>query len=155
MTRALRISEAASFAMHAMGLIASTTDGSLSVRSIAARFKISQAHLSKVLQRLAKVGLLTSARGPKGGFSLVRPSDQVTLLEVFEAIEGPMTLTRCLFGEPICDGRDCILGRAMVDANALLYDRLSTTTLADLAHIFDDDPSPGLVWDSARRDGVS
>ncbi len=155
MTRALRISEAASFAMHAMGLIASTSAGSLSVRSIAARFKISQAHLSKVLQRLVKVGLLSSARGPKGGFSLVRPADQVTLLEVFEAIEGPMAPTRCLFGEPICDGRDCILGRAMVDANAMLYGRLSTTTLADLAHIFGDDSPAGLVWDSARRDSGS
>jgi len=139
--------------MHAMGLIASTTAGSLSVRSIAAHFKISQAHLSKVLQRLAKVGLLTSARGPKGGFSLVRPADQVTLLEVFEAIEGPMAPTRCLFGEPICDGRDCILGRAMVEANDLLYDRLSTTTLAELAHIFGNGAPQGLVWDSARRDG--
>lgn len=149
MTHALRISEAASFAMHAMGLIAATSDESLTVRSIAERFKISQAHLSKVLQRLAKVGLLTSVRGPKGGFSLSRPSDRVTLLEVFEAIEGPLAPTVCLFGEPLCDGRDCILGSVMVEANALLYDRLSATTLADLAHIFRGNPRMALPWDDA------
>jgi Rrf2 family protein len=138
--------------MHAMGLIASRGDGSLSVRAIAARFKISEAHLSKVLQRLAKVGLLTSARGPKGGFSLARPAEEVTLLDVFEAIEGPMTPTSCLFGEPVCDGSDCILGRAMVEANALLHDRLSTTTLAELAQIFGDDPPPGIIQVSVRND---
>lgn len=155
MSHALRISEAASFAMHAMGLIASSADRSLSVRSIAERFKISQAHLSKVLQRLTKVGLLTSTRGPKGGFALARSPSDITLLEVFEAIEGPLVPCRCLFSEPWCDGSDCILGRAMVDANALLHHRLSTTTLADLSGIFRASLLTRLMLEETPRDRES
>lgn len=151
MSQALRISEAASFAMHAMALIAASSRASLSVKTIAERFKISQAHLSKVLQRLAKVGLLNSTRGPKGGFTLARPPDQITLLEVFEAIEGPLIPTRCLFGEPLCDGHDCILGRAMVEANVLLHDRLAKTSLAGLAGLFGGGLLAGTAVDGPGR----
>ncbi|MCP4900046.1 MAG: Rrf2 family transcriptional regulator, partial [bacterium] len=92
----LRISEAASLGIHAMGLLAIHPDRSLSARTIAEKFSVSEAHLSKVLQRLTKVGLLASTRGPKGGFSLTRDPETVTLLEVFEAIEGPVEPTDCL-----------------------------------------------------------
>jgi Rrf2 family protein len=139
MTRALRVSEAASLAMHAMGLLASRSGTSLSVKTIAARFQVSEAHLSKVMQRLVKVGLVTSVRGPKGGFSLTRPSDQLTLLEVFEAIEGPMEPTTCLFGVPLCEGDTCILGKVMVEANDLLHDRLANTSLDEVGEFFDED----------------
>ena len=140
MTTALKVSEAASLAMHAMGLLASMPGQSLSVKTIAGRFKVSEAHLSKVMQRLVKVDLLTSVRGPKGGFSLTRPPDQTTLLSVFETIEGPMKLTNCLIGVQLCNGESCILGKTLVDANEMLHDRLSNTTLADLAAIFSNDP---------------
>jgi Rrf2 family protein len=147
MTCALRISEAASLAMHAMGLLATDPEGSLSVKAIGARFNVSEAHLSKVLQRLVKVGLLTSVRGPKGGFSLAIPPDRATLLQVFEAIEGPMEPADCLFGVPLCDGESCVLGKVMVEANNLLHEHLATTTLADLSEIFRDErfriPSSG------------
>ena len=101
---ALRISEAASLGMHAMGLLSTGLDGPLSARMAADRLGVSEAHLAKVLQRLAKVGLLTSTRGPKGGFALSRDPESVSLLEVFEAIEGPMEPAACLFGIPLCDG---------------------------------------------------
>lgn len=136
MTRALKVSEASSLAMHAMGLLASQPDQSLSVKMIAARFKVSEAHLSKVMQRLVKVGLATSARGPKGGFTLAKSPERLTLLEVFEAIEGPFVATHCLFAAPLCDGSSCLLGKVMVDVNHLLHDRLSTTTLDKLGEFF-------------------
>jgi Rrf2 family protein len=60
--------------------------------------------LKKILQRLAKVGLVTSQRGPRGGFTLARAANEVTLFEVVEAIEGAWKTPHCIFGGSICGG---------------------------------------------------
>ncbi len=134
---ALRISEAASLGMHAMGLLSTRPDGPVSARMAADRLGVSEAHLSKVLQRLTKVGLLNSTRGPKGGFRLTREPESVTLLEVFEAIEGPVEPANCLFGIPLCDGESCVLGKVIVDVNNTLFEYLGRKTLADISTVFE------------------
>ena len=134
---ALRISEAASLGMHALGLLSTRLDGPLSARIAADRLGVSEAHLSKVLQRLTKVGLLTSTRGPKGGFVLTRDPASVSLLEVFEAIEGPVEPATCLFGIPLCDGGSCVLGKVIVDVNNTLFEYLAEKTLADISTVFE------------------
>ena len=137
---ALRISEAASLGMHAMGLLSIQRTRPLSVRMVADRLGVSEAHLSKVLQRLTKVGLLTSTRGPKGGFTLNRDPESVSLLEVFEAIEGPVEPATCLFGIPLCDGASCVLGKLIVDVNNTLFEYLAEKTLADISTVFESQP---------------
>ena len=129
---ALKISEAASLAMHALGYLANRQDGPITSREIASRFEISEAHLSKVLQRLVKVELVRSVRGPRGGFILTRSPGSVTLLEVFEAIEGRFEPTQCLLSSSICEGDDCILGKIVVEANTMLRARLEETTLVEV-----------------------
>ncbi len=133
---ALKISEAASLAMHSAGLLGSDVSTPMSTKTIATVFNISEAHLSKVLQRLVKVGLLKSLRGPKGGFSLAKEPGSITLLEVYEATEGPIDPTNCLFSLSDCDGKNCILGHVLADANSHLKNYLVTTTLADIQHVF-------------------
>lgn len=125
-------------AMHSMALLSLNPSRSLSAKAIASCFHLSEAHLSKVLQRLVKVGLLRSVRGPKGGFSVARHPSQVTLLEVFETIEGPTQEAECVFGVPLCDGQTCILGRVMADANALLVGHLERTNLEEISKVFLD-----------------
>jgi Rrf2 family protein len=134
---ALRISEAASLAMHAMGLLATDPDRALSAKAIAASFDVSEAHLSKVMQRMTKAGLVTSARGPGGGFALARQPDEVSLLEVFQAIEGPLDPADCVFNVPQCDGSSCVLGSVLVEVNDILWKHLSGTTIADVGHGFE------------------
>ena len=129
---ALKISEAASLAMHALGYLANRENGPVTSREIAKRFEISEAHLAKVLQRMVKVELLHSVRGPRGGFTLTRPPASVTLLEVFEAIEGRFEPSQCLLSSAICDGDNCILGRIVVEANNILRTRLEETNLVDV-----------------------
>jgi len=148
---ALRISEAASLAMHALGYLAAHGDQPVSARVIASRFSVSEAHLSKVLQRLVKTGLLRSVRGPKGGFSLTRTPESVPLLEVFEAVEGPIDPSSCLFGEPVCDGDTCILGRVVREANRMLSEHLARNTLADVGAVVATRPTPAISEDP--RDG--
>ena len=129
---ALKISEAASLAMHALGYLAKREDGPITSREIANRFEISEAHLAKVLQRLVKVELLRSVRGPRGGFILTRSPESVTLLEVFEAIEGRFEPSQCLLSSAICDGDNCILGSIVLEANNMLRARLEETTLVEV-----------------------
>ena len=136
---ALKISEAASLAMHALGYLAKREDGPITSREIANRFEISEAHLSKVLQRLVKIELLRSVRGPRGGFTLTRPPESVTLLEVFEVIEGKFEPSQCLLSSAICDGDDCILGRIVLEANSMLRTRLEETTLVDVEAVINAD----------------
>ena len=87
MACALKISEGSSMGMHAMGLLALEPGKPLSTKVIAQCFHVSEAHLAKIMQRLVKVGLLHSVRGPKGGFSLVKDPTTTTLLEVLQGVE--------------------------------------------------------------------
>ncbi len=132
---ALKISEAASLAMHALGYLANREDHPVTVREIASRFEISEAHLSKVLQRLVKVGLLRSIRGPKGGFLLTRDPGVISLLEIYEAVEGTIEPSQCLLGASICDGESCILGKIVLEANQMLRKRLDETSLIEVSEI--------------------
>ncbi|MCP4656916.1 MAG: Rrf2 family transcriptional regulator [bacterium] len=143
MPRALKISEAASLALHAMGLIAALPGGKASARVIASRLGVSEAHLSKVLQRLAKAGFLRSVRGPKGGFSLPRSAEEITLLEVYEAIEGPIEAHHCLFDRPLCEGAECGLGTVIGNANEQLRLQLAETRLSDVGQLFRPGREPG------------
>lgn len=59
--------------------------------------------LAKIFQSLSKTGLIRSHRGVKGGFTLGRPSDQITIKEVVESIQGPYRISKCL-SEPL-DGQ--------------------------------------------------
>src|ERR1039457_5676018 len=81
-----------------------------SVGEIATDQGVSQAHLSKVMQRLVKFGLLTSRRGPGGGFLLGRAPETITLLEILEAMDGPMSDNKCMLGRKKCLYGGCALG---------------------------------------------
>jgi len=136
MSDALRISEAASLALHAMVFLASSADKRVAASEIASQLHVSEAHLAKVLQRLAKVGLVRSTRGPKGGFVLGKPSGQLTLLEVYEAVEGPLSTSNCLLGLQGCGAKRCILGGLAGLVNARVRDYLAGTPLSELSDVF-------------------
>ena len=140
MSRPLKLSEAVAIALHSAALMGWAAPGRLAARTISQRFRVSEAHLSKVLQRLARAGVVDSTRGPRGGFSLAKPADETFLVEVYEAIEGPIGAGGCLFQQPLCDGGDCILGDVLVRANRELVEYLRNTSLGDLRHLFDREP---------------
>lgn len=131
----LKISEAASLAIHALGFLADRKEAPVTTKQIADRFEMSEAHLAKVLQRLIRVDLVRSVRGPKGGFVLTREPEKLTLLEIFEGIEGPFEIGRCLLSAAICDGETCILGKIVVEANTILRTRFEETTLAQVGAV--------------------
>lgn len=131
----VKFTEAASLALHTMSYLAVEADRLVSVREVAELLEVSENHLAKVMQRLSRAGLASSTRGPKGGFVLARAAREITLLEVYEAIEGPLDVHHCLFPSPRCTG-DCILGDVVGSANAAVRTHLARTHLSDLTRIF-------------------
>jgi Rrf2 family protein len=136
MAKMWKISEASSIGLHAMVLLASTRKPLVRTREIAEVLKVSEAHLSKVLQRLAKAGLVSAIRGPSGGFSLKKNPERITLLSVYEAIEGPLVPTTCLLDSPVCRGDKCILGGLVVEINKRLREYMAETTLSELVKVY-------------------
>jgi Rrf2 family protein len=129
----LRISDAANLAIHAMAHIARSRGGvNQSVGEIATHQGVSEAHLSKVMQRLVKVGLLTSRRGPGGGFLLGREAKTISLLEILEVIDGPMSDCKCLLGRKKCLFGGCALGALLTHVNHQVRVFLASRNLTDL-----------------------
>jgi len=133
MANLLRISEASSLALHTMAVLARNPDRHLSNGELAAMLRASEHTLAKVLQQLVRSGLVESSRGPSGGFALLRSPEDVTLWEVFEAIEGPLRLSGCLLGTSLCGGRECVLGELVNSVNQQVMKVLFETSLAQLA----------------------
>lgn len=135
MQNLINISEAASLALHTTVLLAHSDGEAMTTSRIAATLQVSEAHLAKVMQRLGKAGLVQGRRGPGGGFTLNGDPSKITLLDVFEATEGPLNLGSCLCGQPVCNGY-CILGDLLGQVGRQILDYLSNTHLSDLGHVY-------------------
>jgi len=112
MAKIFSMSEAASIGIHSMVLIARAENGINAVK-IAEITGLSKNHISKVLQRLVKNDLLKSVRGPAGGFTLKKQPENITLLDVYETIEGSVEITDCPMAHDICGFDNCIMGNVV------------------------------------------
>ncbi len=133
MPKLVRFPEAASLGIHAAVILAGRRNGLVPARQLAEGLRASQAHLAKVMQRLVHAGLVTSVRGPHGGFALARPAADVTLLEVYEAIEGTVEPAACVFGAPVCGRKSCVFRGVTEELDGRLRAYLAHATLGDLA----------------------
>ena len=92
----LRLSKKADYALMAMKHLATRPDApSASAREIAEQYDIPIELMAKVLQRLARRGLLTSHQGTRGGYRLGRASSAISVADIIQAIDGPLTVTAC------------------------------------------------------------
>jgi len=132
MAGALRVSEAAALAIHTALILSGRPDRWVTAGELAQELHASRAHLAKVLQRMGKAGLVGSVRGTNGGFKLAARGEAVTLLEVYEAIEGKLEPPACMLSRPICTGTECALGGLMTRLNQELRDHLERVKLSEL-----------------------
>ncbi len=90
--------------------------------------------VAKIFQKLVRGGILRSAKGRGGGFSLARPQHEITLLSIVEAVEGPQLMDQCVVGLERCtDTMPCSQHDLYKPIRQRLRDYLQTTTLADMA----------------------
>ncbi len=138
----LNITEAANLALHSLVYLANNQESwPISTARAAKPFQASEAHLNKVFQRLNKAGLVGSVRGPRGGYVLARGAAEITLLEIFEAIDGPLPRETCLLGRHSCTFGSCIFGTLLPTIHGMVSDHFSGTTLADLIEASGDTPA--------------
>ncbi len=112
----------------------------LGVGNRAATSKIAKAQhippsfLAKIISQLSIAGLLHTSRGARGGVTLARKPEKISLLEVVEAIDGPIRLNECAHDDGMCSFEgDCPLTTIWQDAQSELVNRLSGTNFAQLA----------------------
>jgi len=88
----MRVSRSTGYALLAVGYIAKNQgEGVVLSQDISKRYDIPLEYLLKILQQLVRANVLRSKRGPRGGFSLAKPTNKITMLEVIEAVDGPLT----------------------------------------------------------------
>lgn len=107
-------------------------DGAVSAKRIAETFNIPHELLAKILQRLARKGLIESYNGPKGGYVLSEAPTEITVGQVIRALEGPINIVSCLEDLDCAQFAKCNLRRPVQKIQASINDLLDTMTLAEL-----------------------
>lgn len=130
MSKIINLTEAASIGLHGMIIVAKGT-GVTNVLTISELTGSSKHHVAKVMQRLVKEGFLDSQRGPNGGFSLkVKPED-LSLLDIYEAIEGKIVAVDCPLDKEICPFDKCMFSGVTKKMTNDFIEYLDKHTLRD------------------------
>jgi len=131
----LRITKQSDYAVVLMTHIVSTEDRWLNASELSARAGLPQPIVSKILKLLTRGRLLESHRGVKGGYCLARPSAEITVAEIIEALEGPISVTECIEESPGECSQEafCRVRGNWQRINHVLRDALSEITLEEMA----------------------
>lgn len=130
--RVLATSEAFSLALHAMVIMAQEPGRKFSAPYLARRLSVSVHHLAKVMKLLSGSGLVFSITGPGGGHRIYVPAEKITLMDIYQAIEGELPARPCLFRRRVCGEKECILGDLLRDLHEKVLGYFSSTRLVDL-----------------------
>ncbi|MBI1746307.1 MAG: Rrf2 family transcriptional regulator [Acidobacteria bacterium] len=110
-----------------------TARSSVFVKEISEAERIPQSSLAKIFQSLARHGLVSSMRGRTGGFLLGMRPEQITLIKIVEAIDGPMLPQNCPFVDDACGRKnDCFVYKTWKDAALQMFRAMESVTLQDL-----------------------
>jgi Rrf2 family protein len=131
----LRLSKKADYALLAMRHLAARVDReAVSARELAESYDIPPELLAKVLQKLVKARLLESHQGIRGGYGLARPAGAVSVAEVIQAIDGPLTVTACSEEDHSCDQYSkCGIRDPLWRIKDRIVSALAATSVAELA----------------------
>ena len=140
----LRLSKKADYALIAMKHLAQKAcrvdaavrqgGSSTSAREIAEQYDIPIELLAKVLQRLVRTGLLASTQGTRGGYTLSRPSKSISVADVIQAIDGPLTVTACSTEKNDCEQYSkCSVRDPLWQIRERIVAALGTVTLSEMA----------------------
>jgi FeS assembly SUF system regulator len=128
----LRMTRLTDYAIMLLGQFA-VDPGQRSARDLALQTHLPLPSVSKVLKLLARKGLLVAHRGVKGGFSLARDAEDITVAEVLRALEGPIGLTECSTVPGHCDFEPhCRVGGAWRRINHAVESALEEISLAEM-----------------------
>lgn len=137
----MTLSTTTSYAIQALTSLAAPDFPRAMIADIARRAGVPAAYLAKIMKRLNDAGIVESKRGSKGGIWLARAPEQITLLEIMNAVDGADYLDGCLLGCEVCsDERACPTHAFWKPLRAKIRTQLASLTLAEI-----------LVFEESRR----
>jgi len=129
----MKTSRATAYGLLAAGYVAQHKEqGIILSQAVAKKYNIPLEYLLKIMQQLVRANILRSKRGPRGGFSLARPPAKITMLEIIEAVEGPMSASLGLEEHAPRDQFRTKTEQAYRKVVALTTDALKKIKLSDL-----------------------
>ncbi len=129
----LRVTKLTDYATLLMTVLAERTDGVYSTTDLAERAGLELPTVAKILKQLGQAGLVNSTRGASGGYRLARAAQEITLLAVVEAMEGPLAVTECSGHQGRCGiEHQCGMRANWRRINDVIVDALRAVTLTDL-----------------------
>jgi Rrf2 family protein len=143
----LRLSKKADYALLSMRHLAAHTDrGAMPARELAETYDIPPELLAKVLQRLVRAGLLESHQGIRGGYGLARSAAGISVADVIQAVDGPLTVTACSEVDHTCDQYSkCNIRDPLWRIKDRIVSALAATSVSELAAEMLSLPAAGAV----------
>ena len=132
MNNLVNISEGTSLAIHGLGLLAERMPERMNVKKAAEVLQASEAHLAKVFGKLQKGGLVSSTRGPSGGFALTRDPQEISFLEVYVLFEASANPDACPMGKRHCPYGGCFFEGRIHKVAQEIYRIMEETRISDL-----------------------
>jgi len=130
----LRLSKKSDYALIAMKHLAMRPDASSSAREISEAYDIPLELLAKVLQRLVRARLLVSVQGTRGGYRLGRSAALISVADVIQSVDGPVTVTACSDTDHNCDQyTKCSIRDPLWKIKNRILDSLNTVSVAEMA----------------------
>lgn len=128
----MQITRQADYALRAMYHLSKLDPNERAATSqIAQEQRIPPSFLAKIISQLSIAGLIHTSRGARGGVSLARPPAEISILEVVEAIDGPIMLNECTTSPDACPfGEECPIRPLWCQAQEELVERLRVTSFA-------------------------
>jgi Rrf2 family nitric oxide-sensitive transcriptional repressor len=142
----LLLSQTTEYALRAMSCLAYMPEGLVSTGELAEVTLVPMNYLAKVLQSLAKADLISGRRGVGGGYRLAKPANEITMLDVINAIDPIERIRDCPLKLENHSGRLCPLHSRLDDAACSMIDRFSGITLHDMLV---EDPTTRPLCDTA------
>jgi FeS assembly SUF system regulator len=142
----LRLSKKADYGLLAMRHLAACAGETTSARELAETYDIPSELLAKVLQKLVRARLLESHQGIRGGYGLARAAAAISVADVIQAIDGPLTVTACSELDHSCDQfAKCNIRDPLWRIKDRIVSALATTSVAELAADMSAAPPPAPV----------
>jgi Rrf2 family protein len=143
----MEITRQADYAIRAILFLSENEKkGRTPTNAIAEAKRIPPSFLAKIISQLSVAGLVNTSRGARGGVTLAKPSREITLLEVIEAIDGPIAINECALDLSVCAfGHECLVGPVWCKLQQELVTRLREVTFEQLVVNHAEEPEKALA----------
>ena len=129
----MRLTTKGRFAVTAMvDLALRQNRGPVTLAAISERQHISLSYLEQLFGKLRRASLVSSVRGPGGGYNLAQPAAGISVADIVSAVDEPLDATQCGGKENCLDDRRCMTHDLWATLNKKMYEYLSSVSLADL-----------------------